>query len=348
MKFEGAEIETEYDLGAEHFYPHVFQSRNADMKFFLKARSKFMLSDLFQTCFAHSPKPIILIFGHFSMTPFRHYAPKIMEMYERYKDRAYFFMIYTKESHPNEEWVISKSGANHKYCIKQAETLRERKTTAQEFINCFDWKIPLFLDNMQNTCCETYLAHHMRIFFISTNNTIKFKTGLRVWNFKPTVIDEWMAKYLNNEPAAHTAVSKRHTVNLKNLDWSNFNLDSCLAVDAMRQDFKMFCVKEMSNENMDFYEEVESFQLETDFETKKTRVLEIYNKYLKPGAECCVNVSEELIEAIPGKYEMAQPDQMDSLDDIFEPCLDHVMFIMYDSFCRYLVSEDFACLKEGC
>ena len=59
-------------------------------------RSEVTLSKLYPT------KPVVLIFGNFTCGPFRSQAGNVEKLFERYRDRATFVMVYVREAHPTD------------------------------------------------------------------------------------------------------------------------------------------------------------------------------------------------------------------------------------------------------
>ena len=51
-------------------------------------------------------KPLVLIFGNFTCGPFREHAGSLYVLARRYRDRANFLIVYTREAHPTDGWVL--------------------------------------------------------------------------------------------------------------------------------------------------------------------------------------------------------------------------------------------------
>ena len=76
------------------------------------------------------PKPVVLVFGNFTCGPFRSQAGNIEKLYQRYKDRATFVMVYVREAHPTDGWRM-ESNDRVGVTTAQPRTYDERAEVAQ-------------------------------------------------------------------------------------------------------------------------------------------------------------------------------------------------------------------------
>ena len=66
-------------------------------------------------------KPVVLIFGSCTCPPFVASTRQTAQLYERYKDRVHFFLIYIREAHPTDGWVVP----GNQFTVKSPKTLEE-------------------------------------------------------------------------------------------------------------------------------------------------------------------------------------------------------------------------------
>ena len=49
-------------------------------------------------------QPLVLIFGNFTCGPFRSHSGNLEKLYQRYRERAKFLLVYVREAHPSDGW----------------------------------------------------------------------------------------------------------------------------------------------------------------------------------------------------------------------------------------------------
>ncbi len=76
-------------------------------------------------------------------------------------------MIYINEAHAVDVWPIGLSAGTINYSHK---TINDRLQCANKFINTFDFKIPTYLDSMENQFEEEFSAWPFRYYIIEYNN----------------------------------------------------------------------------------------------------------------------------------------------------------------------------------
>src|SRR5262249_26422011 len=78
------------------------------------------------------PKPVVLVFGNFTCGPFRALAAEVDALAKRYKDDATFVMVYVREAHPTDGWVM-ESNTKVGVAVKQPATYEERVSVCGKF-----------------------------------------------------------------------------------------------------------------------------------------------------------------------------------------------------------------------
>lgn len=112
----------------------------------------------------------------------------LQQLYFDFKEKADFLTIYIIEAHASDEWPLGK-----KICIPQHKTLDDRMKVAKNFIEHFDYKIPMVVDPMSNNFNNVFAAWPERYFIIHDNkiahisepgeygDTSHWVSDLRVW-----------------------------------------------------------------------------------------------------------------------------------------------------------------------
>jgi len=98
-------------------------------------------------------------------------------LYDKYhtKNGINFVSVYILEAHADDEWPIR---SKKELRIKQHTTIQARAKAAQFMQEYTGWKLPLYLDNMENSFCDRFHAWPLRVFALN-------KKGELVWMMQP-------------------------------------------------------------------------------------------------------------------------------------------------------------------
>ena len=101
------------------------------------------------------PKPVVLVFGSFTCGPFRSHSGNIEKLYQKYKDRATFVMVYVREAHPTDGWRM-ESNDRVGAITAQPKSYEERADVAQRCGRLFNIGFPMLVDTINDTVGTRY------------------------------------------------------------------------------------------------------------------------------------------------------------------------------------------------
>ncbi|REJ88898.1 MAG: hypothetical protein DWQ34_21010 [Planctomycetota bacterium] len=145
-------------------------------------------------------QPIVLIFGNFTCGPFRSQSGNIEKLYERYRDRAKFFLVYVREAHPSDGWWM-QSNQRVDIDLSQPRTNEERFTVAQTCRRRLDLDLPFLVDTVDDAVGATYSGMPNRLYLIDSEGTIAFKNGRGPFGFKARELEQALVLLLNESNA---------------------------------------------------------------------------------------------------------------------------------------------------
>lgn len=142
-------------------------------------------------------KPIVLIFGNFTCGPFRSQAGNIEKLYERYKDRAKFYLVYVREAHPAESWWMM---SNKKVGIDVAQPVSDdqRRAVAQTCQQRLDLEVPFLVDTVDDLVGGVYSGMPNRLYLIDSAGKIAFKNARGPFGFHPRQLEQALVLALND------------------------------------------------------------------------------------------------------------------------------------------------------
>lgn len=141
-------------------------------------------------------KPIVLVFGNFTCGPFRSQSGNLEKLYERYKDRAKFYLVYVREAHPSDGWWMT---SNERAGIKlpQPQSNEERRNVAQSCQKHLNLAIPFLVDTVDDAVGATYSGMPNRLYLIDGQGKIAFKNGRGPFGFHPRQLEQALVMLLN-------------------------------------------------------------------------------------------------------------------------------------------------------
>ena len=114
-------------------------------------------------------------------------------MHERYGDRAGFLTVYIKEAHPEDEWQMDENETED-VCYPQPKTTEQRLAIANDFVERFDFPIPVLVDPIENPVNRVYAGWPERLYVIDEQGKIAYKGATGPYGFHPEEVEAWLAK----------------------------------------------------------------------------------------------------------------------------------------------------------
>ncbi len=134
-------------------------------------------------------KPIVLIFGNFTCGPFRSQSGNIEKLYQRYQDRAKFFLVYVREAHPSDGWWMS---SNQRAGIDLTQPIEQngRRVVAQKCQAHLALDIPFLVDVIDDRVGSLYSGMPNRLYLIDQQGKVVFKNGRGPFGFHPRELEQ--------------------------------------------------------------------------------------------------------------------------------------------------------------
>lgn len=107
----------------------------------------------------------------------------IEKLYENYKSKANFYVIYIREAHPTDGWVVK----NNKFKITDPKSLEERQKAARDFAKELKLTLPILVDTLDDQTNNLYGGWPDRVYVIDADGKIALKGGMGPGGFIPSV-----------------------------------------------------------------------------------------------------------------------------------------------------------------
>jgi thiol-disulfide isomerase/thioredoxin len=134
-------------------------------------------------------KPVVLVFGNFTCSPFRAFYPEVDALYQRYKDDAVFLMVYVREAHPTDGWKMEVN-ARAGVTFAQPTTYGERVKVCDQFCSKLKPTMPVVVDDITDVAGNGYSGLPARLYVIDTQGKVAYKGGRGPFGFRPGEMEQ--------------------------------------------------------------------------------------------------------------------------------------------------------------
>jgi hypothetical protein len=116
-------------------------------------------------------------------------------MYEKYRDRIEFFMVYIREAHPTNGW---QTAANLRAGVlfEQPTTFEDRAAIASQMCSTLKIHLPPLVDNLDDEVNAAYEAWPDRLYLVGIDGKIAFKSDRGPQGFKPNELEKAIQRTL--------------------------------------------------------------------------------------------------------------------------------------------------------
>jgi thyroxine 5-deiodinase len=145
-------------------------------------------------------RPVILVFGSHTWPPFRRQSGDLERIYQTYRARAAFFVVYIQEAHPTDGWQVP-SNERDGALIRRHRAFAERQAAAACCASVLNLTAPLLLDGMENAADLAYGAWPERLYVLSREGTVAYQGGKGPYGFDPAELETFLQKELRQRAA---------------------------------------------------------------------------------------------------------------------------------------------------
>lgn len=155
------------------------------------------------------PRPVVLIFGNFTCGPFRRQGGNLEKLFERYKDRATFLMVYVREPHPIDGWRMDANDSVG-VSVRQPQNYDERLGVATLCNKTLQLGFPMLVDTMDDAVNNRYSGIPSRLYLIDRQGKIAFKNGRGPFGFKLAELEQALVLLLQQEAATSKPIASTY------------------------------------------------------------------------------------------------------------------------------------------
>lgn len=120
-------------------------------------------------------------------------AGSLERLYQTYKDRVEFILVYIREAHPGS--IISlptKDGGMELQVVSQTATVAERLVNLRKITNLMHLTMPGVIDDEQGTANRAYAGWPDRLYAIGIDGKVGYKGAPGPFGFKVPELAAWL------------------------------------------------------------------------------------------------------------------------------------------------------------
>ncbi len=146
-------------------------------------------------------KPVVLVFGCVTNWPFLSSFDQVEDLNRRHGDRAAFLMVYVREVHPIDGWLM-KENEELGIAPRQPTTFAERKALADLCATRIKAKMPVLVDGLDDRVGHLYSGMPSRLYVIDKEGHVTYQSGRGPFGFKPGEMEQALLLTLMANPSA--------------------------------------------------------------------------------------------------------------------------------------------------
>ena len=114
-------------------------------------------------------------------------------LYEQYKDRAAFYVVYIREAHTSDVWQ-DPDNLDDNVVFASPKSYEERSEMGQICLVKLGIKFPAVIDTFDNAIERTYTGWPDRLYVIDRDGRIAYKSRPGPFGFHPEGVAETLAR----------------------------------------------------------------------------------------------------------------------------------------------------------
>jgi hypothetical protein len=122
------------------------------------------------------------------------------DLFDEYRDRVAFFIVYIKEAHPEDGWVVTHNREDG-IAVSDPSSDQERADVADSCVVRSAIRIPVLVDSMDNTVASAYGGWPDRLYLIGRDGRVAFQGEMGPFGFLPDRLEAAITGELRAIPA---------------------------------------------------------------------------------------------------------------------------------------------------
>ncbi|MBI2167945.1 MAG: hypothetical protein HYU28_00360 [Actinobacteria bacterium] len=106
------------------------------------------------------------------------------DLYDRHEDRVAFLVVYVREAHPEDGWVVTPN-RDEGILVNDATTTEERQELAMTCALRLEIRMPVVIDGIDDAVCSAYGGFPDRLALVGRGGVLRYLAEEGPWGFRP-------------------------------------------------------------------------------------------------------------------------------------------------------------------
>jgi hypothetical protein len=115
-------------------------------------------------------------------------VPALNKLYQQYRDRAAFYIVYIQEAHPIDAWQVDDN-LKDDVLVASTMTKDDRLKAAGMCVRNLGIELPALIDEPDNRAERAYTGWPDRLYVIDRDGKIDHKSAAGPFGFKPAEVE---------------------------------------------------------------------------------------------------------------------------------------------------------------
>ncbi len=124
--------------------------------------------------------------------------PAIEALYERFRDEVAFTVVYIREAHPEDGWVVIDNREEN-IRVFDPTTNAERQRVVESCALRLAVRIPVVIDEIDDGVAAAYGAWPDRLYLVGRDGRIAFQGGMGPFGFLPEELEAAIEEELDGQ-----------------------------------------------------------------------------------------------------------------------------------------------------
>ena len=109
---------------------------------------------------------------------------ELEQLHDRYGDEVAFFIVYVREAHPEDGWVL-EDNRDEGIAVADPVSLGERAAAADACALRLETRIPILLDDVDDAVASAYGGWPDRLYLVGRGGRVAFQGEVGPFGFRP-------------------------------------------------------------------------------------------------------------------------------------------------------------------
>ncbi len=124
------------------------------------------------------------------------------QMWEKWRDQVEFVVVYIREAHPEEGWVVSMNRESG-ITVNDPTTQAERVEVAAACAINLKIRMPVVVDDVDDRIAAAYGALPDRLYLVGKGGHIAFQGDEGPWGFDPQALEHAIVAEIEARPSVN-------------------------------------------------------------------------------------------------------------------------------------------------